>query len=57
MLASDQKTYTKDDLVQWYTRGYEQGFNNATSKTIELIENLVNECENPSAKAVPPSDK
>jgi hypothetical protein len=53
MLAADQKTYTEDDLVQWYGRGYKQGFSNAANKTIELIQNLVDEHENPSAKAVP----
>jgi hypothetical protein len=56
MLAPDQKTYTEDDLVQWYANGYKQGFRNAANKTIELIQNLVDEYENPSAKAIPPHD-
>ena len=57
MMASDQKAYAEDDLVQWYACGYKQGFNNAANKTIELIQNLVDEYENPSATAVSPGDK
>jgi hypothetical protein len=57
MLAADQKTYTEDDLVQWYGLGYKQGFSNAANKTIELIQDLVNKYENPSAKAVPPDNE
>jgi hypothetical protein len=56
MLAADPKTYTEDDLVQWYGRGYKQGFSNAANKTIELIQNLVGEYDNPSEKAVAPYD-
>ena len=47
----------QDDLVQWYASGYKQGFRNAANKTIELIQNFVDEYENPSAKAIPPGSK
>jgi hypothetical protein len=52
--AEFQESFTKDDLVQWYANGYKQGLRNAANKTIELIQNLVDEYENPSAKAIPP---
>jgi hypothetical protein len=52
MSTSEQKTYTEEDLVQWYARGYKNGLSNAANKAAELIRGLVDEYENPSGKAV-----
>jgi hypothetical protein len=56
MSTSEQKTYTEEDLVQWYARGYKNGLNNAANKAAELIQSLIDEYENPSEKAVAPHD-
>jgi hypothetical protein len=56
MSSSEQKTYTEEDLVQWYARGYKNGLINAANKAAELIQSLTDEYENPSEKAVAPHD-